>query len=538
MYAEGKEENLKEFLKVISAMIGQLESQGTFESDIVEKMKEQYLYLNQKEQKDVIQILDELLQEDCRAYFSFMSTLLEETKDARILPYLKEKLTDQNYPLWERYSNMHQLKMYLFRNQTLYWDEQQEYKISREIYENILREIQETIGASYPYLSYASRKKTIVITVIQLLGEAHAPTRKVIDFYRFFEAFGYTVKVFVCFHPGKTDGNSIFWYAPLEVNNFINKTTLFQYDTGREKIKGYNLKLEPKNYIQGLREAVGMIWDEKPEFLFEIGEETMLAGLCSHFTTVVTIGLTKSVPVTTAPVIARFFDYSQEENERFQSFLEEGQQIIDVKHYVDPLDSSDDKREKKIGQRQELGISEDDFVIIIAGNRLDLEVTDKFWNILEKILEKDAHFSILVIGECPEFNAKAVKSIYAERIFFSGFTRKFQELIAVGDVFLNPPRQGGGTGAAYALLKEIPVITLGHCDVESSVGKNFVCDSLEEMPELILRYLSDQEFMEQQKEFCRKRVEEKRNVDSMGNFRKLFHLVETTARRREEVNET
>ncbi len=530
---------MKEFLCAISKMVGQLDMRGSIDEGMVREMGMKYQSLSQSEREICIQLLDELLEEDYRAYFLIMSALLAESKDAgRILPCIKERLVGRGYPLWERYSLMHQLKMMLFRNQMLCQDKHLEYRVSREIYRNILKEVQEGIGAVYPYLPFQGRKKVIVVTAIQILHPKHAPTKKIIDFCRFFSGFGYTVKVFVCFHPGKISRDNIFWHGALEMNNSIEKTTFFEYDTGIGKIKGYNAVLHPQNFLRVLRETVGLIWDEKPEFVFEIGEETLLAGLCSHFTTTVTLGMTKAVPVTVSPIVAHFFDYSEEERRDYLSLLDENQQMINLKHYSDAMEPLCIGKEKQQSQRKSLGIPIDDFVILLAGNRLDEEITERFWEILYEILGIDSQISVLFIGDCPKLEKKAIGEGYAGRMFFAGYAENFREMLTVGDLFLNPPRQGGGTGAAYAILEGIPVVTLDHCDVESSVGKEFVCGSQEDMAALVYRYFSEPEFIEQKKEACMKRVEEKRNVDSTGNLKNLFRLVETVARKEEETDGT
>lgn len=529
---------MKEFLHIISEMIGQLERQEQFEPDTIYKIKVAYQLLSEEEKRNSMEILDELLQENYKVYFMVMSAMLSETKDERLLIYLKRGLINKSYPLWERYSDMLQLKSMLFRNQMLYRDEEQEYKISKEIYRHILEEIQEEMGTLHSYLPYINRRKTIIIIVSQILSINHAPTKKVIDFYRFFKEFGYEVKVFVCFHPGKINSDSVFWYDAHTIRNFALNTTFFEYNTGSEKMEGYNLILHAQGYLQELRETVRKVWEEQPEFIFEIGDQTILAELCNSFTTVVTMGLTKTVPVTNAPIIANFFDYSEEEMKRYISFLSENQRMVHVKHYAKGIQNLNTKDANPSYQKQDFGISQESFVIVIAGNRLDLEITDKFWNILYEILEKDEKFVIFFIGDCQKLQEKVTGQKYTDRIFFSGSVIYFKETIAVGDLFLNPPRQGGGTGAAHAIAADIPVITLDNCDVESSVGKAFVCDSIEEMPLLVYKYFSDLEFMKQQKEFCKKRVEEKMNVDSIGNLKKMLELVEKVAQEEEKTNKS
>ena len=92
-------------------------------------------------------------------------------------------------------------------------------------------------------------------------------------------------------------------------------------------------------------------------------------------------------------------------------------------------------------------------------------------------------------------------------------------------MFLNPPRQGGGTGGLYAIKSEVPVITLDNCDVEAIVGKEFVCNSLEDMVNMVEKYYTDNEFMKKQKEICRISSEQWFNCDSIGNFKHLIDVV-------------
>lgn len=519
---------MKEFLSLVNEMMGQLDARGSFDGDTLEKMPRAYQSLTEKEKQESIGILDELLGEDYRVYFYMMSALLKELKEERILAYIKEKLKDREYPLWERFSNMRQLKMMLFRNRMPHWDEEQEHRDSREIYEAVLREMQEKIGAVYPHIPYGERKKTIVITVIQILGLRHAPTKILVDFYRFFTEFGYKVKVFVCFHPGKAGLDHIFWYDAASMNNLADETTFFKYQTGKEEIEGYNLVLRPEDYLQRLRETMGMVWDEKPEFVFEVGEETMLAGVCSHFTTVVTLGITKNVPVTTAPVLASYFFYSKKEHEKYVSLLHKGQRMVDVQYWPEQ------NIETKTLSKKDFGISDNTFVIIVAGNRLDEELTDEFWDIIYQILEMNRQFLVLFIGICPKSREKAQKEKYWEQMLFIGSVADFRETIAIGDVFLNPPRQGGGTGGHYAILENVPVITLDNCDVAQSVGAAFICNSTEEMPPLVYRYFSDERFMQYQKAACEKKTGERMKVDGYGNMQRMFEVVRETAGKEEE----
>ena len=45
------------------------------------------------------------------------------------------------------------------------------------------------------------------------------------------------------------------------------------------QVKGYNFELRGADYIETLRFAAGMAWEKRPEYVLEIGSETILAGL-------------------------------------------------------------------------------------------------------------------------------------------------------------------------------------------------------------------------------------------------------------------
>ena len=526
---------MREFLSVVSAMIGQLDQKGKYEPGMVQRMKDRYLVLSEEEKTKSLQILDEILQENYQCYFWLMSTLLFELEDGRILEFLKHGMVFKEYPLWERFGNLFQLKKALFDKGGMHISARQQYNTFKPIYEDILDELQEKLGAVYPYTPYSARKKTIVIVTPRVNGLEYAPTKKLVRIYGWLERLGYNVKVFVCFYPGKIRNDNTFWYQPVRFYNFLEKTTAFEYEIADVKMEGYNLVLQPQNYLKRLREAVGMIWDEKPEYVFELGDETMLAGLCSHFTTVVTMACTKSVPITNAPIIARYFDYSQEENETYFSYLDEEQKVVDVKHIdIDFFARDSEKKMKK----QDFGIPEEKFVVVIAGNRLEDEVSGEFLNVIFEVLEKGSQYVIAFIGECPKLSRKLKYGEYADRLFFLGYAEDFRGAIAIGDVFLNPPRQGGGTGGTYAILEKVPVITLDDCDVESSVGKEFVCKSLAEMPSLVVQYCSDSEFRLKQKEHCKNRANQLASIDNVGSFQKLCRFVGKATLKREKNHET
>jgi len=247
---------------------------------------------------------------------------------------------------------------------------------------------------------------------------------------------------------------------------------------------------------------------------------------------------TKQIPITNASVIARYFEYSKEEEKLYRQYVEDTQVVIDVKHMDNTFKNSDES-EKREKTRQELEIKQEEFVFVIAGNRLSEELTEEFLKILHCILEQNKKFILLFIGNVKKTLKEKISDCFdMEQIRFLGYREDFQDVISAGDLFLNPPRQGGGTGAAYAGVEGIPVVTLDHCDVAATAGEEFICQSIEEMPSLAWKYYSDKAFYQKQKEIIKNNIKKILAVDSIGNFEKLCNYIEQITLEKEKENET
>ena len=120
----------------------------------------------------------------------------------------------------------------------------------------------------------------------------------------------------------------------------------------------------------------------------------------------------------------------------------ETQTVIDYIH-VEELE----EQEVSEHTRESLQIGEKDFVIIIAGHRLDDEVKQDTIDVLNIILEEELQCKVLFIGNCEKLKERLQRNQYWKRFRFVGETENFRATIALGDLFLNPPRKGGGTGA-------------------------------------------------------------------------------------------
>lgn len=116
--------------------------------------------------------------------------------------------------------------------------------------------------------------------------------------------------------------------------------------------------------------------------------------------------------------------------------------------------------------RSTFGLDEEALVFVVAGTRLQSEVTTEFARTCEQLLSQLPHAVILFAGTRQlDLATKFNPSLIAERrVVNVGFRQDFPELCAMCNVFLNPPRQGGGTSAQTAIINGLAVVTLnqGH----------------------------------------------------------------------------
>lgn len=510
---------MEQFFGILQRGLGQLDATGEYEEGTLHELKESYDLLEEKQQGDVLRIIEQSLKNLPDTVLIYIwSTLLAVLRDERVIPFIEVLMNHETFTLWQRAELMHQLQRTIFTN-GLAVDEKDEYRRNDRIYNSIMDKIWEEKKKTFSYIPLAKRQKKVVIILNQLVGRQHAPTRIVLQTKEYLEAFGYEVKVYVGFMPNKNSG--IMWYKQCIWNNFMEQQGYFKCNVENGQIEGYNVRIENDNFEKNVEETAELIYREAPEWVLEVGEETFLADICREFTTVVTRGCVKTIPVTNAPIIVLASDYTMEEEQRYQNWLKPYQQFVEVKHSI-VGNAGVVEKEKK----ENYGIAEDRFVILLVGNRLEQEVTEDFLKVIYAMLEENSKAVLAVIGNC-EALEKRIEEAYRERFYFLGYTEELQKTMTIGDLFLNPPRQGGGTGAMYAIFQEIPVVTLDNCDVQVNVGKTFICDSIDSMVNLVHQYCEDETFMEKRKEACRQKAEEIFAVDEKENYRRLCEFVET-----------
>lgn len=129
--------------------------------------------------------------------------------------------------------------------------------------------------------------------------------------------------------------------------------------------------------------------------------------------------------------------------------------------------------------RAAFGLPENAFVFAVVGGRLDEEVTASVIDRLDGLLDLCPGAVIVFAGPVSSLPARLGTARNADRLRSLGFVPEIRALYRVSDAYLNPPRQGGGGSAAYALADGVPVVTLNQGDVAAVAGPAGAVDSLE-----------------------------------------------------------
>ena len=352
-----------------------------------------------------------------------------------------------------------------------------------------------------------------------ILGENHAPTKKMVNISSFFQQLGYEVLVVANSYRKLEEIRCLQCWEMYMDNSLFQDTGCFNIDILGVSVSGCHIAYADEHYIDDVLLGLEVIREFNPEFVLMIGERSILADLCNEFTTSVTMACVNRPPVTTSQIVARYFNCTEEQEAFYKKCLG-SKKILDFKHVnilERPVTTS--------LTMEQFGIREEDFVIIVAGNRLNFEIKDEARQLLCNVLDENPEAIIAFVGKADSLETELGQTKYAKCFRYLGFQPNFEDAVGLGDIFLNPPRQGGGTGGSRAMLKGVPVITLPNCDV-ASVGDAFICDTLADMPKLVKRYMTDADFMKHQKEQCRVSVERIFGVDSIANLKKMCEELE------------
>ncbi len=455
----------------------------------------------------------DILDGDKELYCLALSTIYAVTRDVHVVEALENLLMDNKTDLYFADMIQTQISSVKFTNIVV----PNSYEKNRNINKNLLERYIQTYPIPYEYTPYEDRNlKRIVVETNSILGVNHGPTRIVLELCRCLQNdYGYEVFLLV----NRTNSNYYdllqLWMEPFVYNYDSEIEGAFKLNYEGTIIPGYQfewsrLKLQERNT------ALQFIHDWKPLCVFHICGEYYRHDIYKYLTTLLSMPCADGYTASEAQVLVSYMKSDAEYVQEAVKYINSQNQCMEDISTFGGLKEDHNRNYVK----EYFGIPEKSFVICLVGNRLDSEISPEFEGLLQRVIERYQDTYVAVIGEIHR-NLE----LQEDRIIKLGYQMELIDVLKVMDLYVNPVRKGGGGSASCALQAGVPVISLRNCDVAVNVGENFVCDDLQEMEQLIERYIEDNEFYNNQIQKVKAWYMERKQVDRGEIFNDLLERV-------------
>ncbi|MDF2801710.1 MAG: multimeric flavodoxin protein [Anaerocolumna sp.] len=393
--------------------------------------------------------------------------------------------------VWEIYWNLQSI---LFSNSEAFIYE----GTIRDLYYHIFKGISEALPSNYSYRSIESRNQDLIVIITsQVLSVGHAPTVRVFD-YAYALQHDLNKQVVIINDSGM---NYI-------LNNNLNANVKFSYVEEFENLDIIKYKNEDLKFIQNpikmpnIEAILGIvddIYNLNPLIVYNIGGSNLTADYCKYFTTTASLPCSNDIPVAASKYLLLGRRVQPSDSLELRKFLSDQILIETEINYQYRVCSTQYSREMwKIPQEQ--------FLLVIVGNRLDIEITNNFLAILDKILKNLPWCGLALVGNIQNTDRILSGIEDTERLHLLGNLTDAGEFIKCCDIYLNPKRKGGGRSSFEAMNYEVPIITMPYGDVFNTCGEAFIVKTEEEIVNLIDKYYVDDIFRKKQKKLAKERA--------------------------------
>jgi hypothetical protein len=446
--------------------------------------------------RTLIQLLESLLSADFLTQLLLLSFLFHATKEKVYAKRLLKVITESRLPPVLARFLFWQLARIAFLYKDLFSVEEQ--ILIAKYYVRIVAEWREQLLIHHPWIPPAERIRTrVVLTTTQLLGTHHAPSSQLLEICCALQRdFGKEVLLI--------NTAEIPRFLPLPFYGFFPATFLDRYSAGnRFEYKEEFFSFRQFAAIESVAEVsdcLGTIAAWNPGFVLNIGGASMITDLCAEFTTVATLPMIDRLPVSAGNLLLASSGLS-EIDRRIQHALH----IPDERVILVGAAYELPERSKTLS-RADYRIPNEAYVIALVGNRLDEEVTGGFLSDLTRLLENVPEAFFVFAGEWHGHQRLTTDNhLFRERTIALGYQYDLLALYEICDCYLNPPRVGGGTSAAWALAMGLPVYTQPHGDVGAITGEAFHFSSIEAIAADLRRSILDPVYRESQRTRAKER---------------------------------
>lgn len=306
----------------------------------------------------------------------------------------------------------------------------------------------------------AGRQNRISVIVTGLHSRLIASMRLEIGICNELSRRGYEVVIHVADTNYIQDSNR-FPVPPTTVRR--NFSTIFKQDhwslaEPNVTVKYFDVK---EDAISRYRRYMNSIHEFHPGFILDFTQDNAIYNT----------ELKKYYPVITIPLngycssadfdvyIARNISLMKQCNQTFHS--------IDCKNvYEANVYLPQEMNEEIQYERCNYGISRKDFLIVTVGNRLDYELTEELQKDMCDLLNNTDHVRWILVGNIKNRLSVLEDLIVSRKVIKWGYEKNLDALYRMCNIYLDPPRSGGGGSVAYAVQVGLPALV---CNVPSDI---------------------------------------------------------------------
>ncbi len=354
-----------------------------------------------------------------------------------------------------------------------------------KIYKYIFDEYKKEVNVKLKYIQPEERnRKNVVVITGQFLGELHAPTRVVLAHVNLLikkldynviliNAVDQPIQMEAPFFNGWCANHVPEWNGWRDVTYKDNLFSVYQSQGSLSN-------------LEEIRRMVQIVVDRKPFFVMNIGGSSILADLCLEYTDILNVSLSHELNITLGGLHLLSVKVDSKLKKEIEAKKLQDKVILEARCY---------EQQKQCGtfKRSDFGVAEDVFLIAVVGNRLDLEVDKLFLQFIEALVGELPQIEVLFIGKYLQYEESIQEySNLKKKSNYIGIQEDLLAVYEICDLYLNPPRSGGGFSAIDALSKAMPVLTFAGGDVAEVSYHEWEMESYEDMKDIIETFIKDQ----------------------------------------------
>lgn len=449
-------------------------------------------------------------------FYYLMTFLLHATGKQEIYKaLLKYCAADNTITKENKYFLYYQFIGYNFLNPNIVDDEIGD--LIDDLYTDIYCEYKKELENSLHFVNEEQRNEDIVIVFIsQVLNTGHGPTKTLLDRCYILEKY-LNKRVYII---NTAEFMTRYGRIPcfnIKTSNYIKDYNKIEFMTWKDK--SFAFMQCPRNMpdMSVIKEILNVVQSEKPYFILNIGGSSIVSDLCSNIVPTLTIG---TVPSGRTMTRGQFQTIGRTVMDCDRKWLEKHN--MPESAIIESVFTSAFKEQTYHYTRAELGLPENRFIAVLIGGRLDAEIDEACMGLLERLFKKDIF--VVFVGHFDKYTEYAEKSdTFKENTRYLGFQDDVLAVDEICDVYINPKRVGGGTSAAEALYKGLPVVTFDFGDVGVGAGADFHVKDYDDMYKHILRYASDRDYYEKMSEKATERAQHL--MDSKTEFMRIINVM-------------